>query len=361
MKLSDYKYEVDYTWVKTKNESTKEFDLISPAERRLYFNAKIGKELTALREFLKNNTFIGYLLAPKMAGKGTYSKMLQEAVGHEFFDIISVGDAVRAAHKEFEEKGKNSDIYAYAKDNYRGMMGLDEAFDALVGRTVKGLMPTEFILTIVKREIDRTGHKSIFLDGFPRKVDQVSYSLYFRDLINYRGDPDLFVLINLPLAVIEERIKGRRICPKCSTARNIKLLLTSDVRFDEEAEEYFLMCDNPNCEPTRMISKEGDSEGLELIKERLENDLDLVKMARQMYGIETIELYNSLEKDVALKYVDKYELTKEFYFEGNGDDINLITKPFTVEDHGTEYYSLLPAPVVVQFVRQLVGVFNLEL
>ncbi|MBD3329407.1 hypothetical protein GF357_02840 [Candidatus Dojkabacteria bacterium] len=359
MRLEDYKYKVDYKWLKTKDDSKKEFDLISPAGRRLYFNSKIGKELSALREYLKNNTFIGYLLAPKMAGKGTYSKMLREIVGPEYFEIVSVGDAVRAAHKEFLEQGKNSDLYAYAKENYRGMMGLDEAFDSLVNRTQKGLMPTEFILTIVKREIDRIGHKSIFIDGFPRKVDQVSYSLYFRDLINYRGDPDLFVLISLPLEVIDARIRGRRVCPKCKTPTNIRLLPTSIVRFDEETQDYYLVCDNPNCEPTRLVEKEGDDKGIELIRERLENDLELVNMARNMYGISRIELFNSLEVDVGYKYVDDYEITKEYSYEGRGDDIVTVPKPFEIEDHGVKYFSLLPPPVVVQFVRQLVDVFNL--
>jgi hypothetical protein len=39
-----------------------------------------------------------------------------------------------------------------------------------------------------------------------------------------------------------------------------------------------------------------------------------MEQARKMYGIEKVEMYNSLEKEKALDYVDDYELTKEFVF-----------------------------------------------
>jgi adenylate kinase family enzyme len=362
MKLKDYSYDVDYTWMKTRSADTdgKEYDLLSPAGRRLYFNAKIGDELEKLREFLDNNTFIAYLLAPKLAGKGTYTGMLMEAVGSKYFEVVSVGDLVRDYQAEFNDKGKDADIYKYMKENYRGMMDLDEAFDAFVGSNQKKLAPTEFILSLIKGKIDEIGHKTIFLDGFPRKADQLAYSLYFRELINYREDPDFFVLINLPLAVIDARLKGRRMCPKCRTSRNIQLLPTTKVNYDEDEQGYYLVCDNPECESLRMEAKKGDDKGLDLIKERIENDLELVQMARNMYGIPKIELFNSLQKDKADLYVEEYEVTKEYVHNHEGEEVTTEEKPFTVEVDGTEYYSLLPAPVIVQYVRQLCHLFRLD-
>src|SRR3989344_4540913 len=60
------------------------------------------------------------------------------------------------------------------------------------------LLPTEFILALVERKIDQIGRKAIFIDGFPRDLDQISYSLYFRSLIGYREDPAFFTFISLP-------------------------------------------------------------------------------------------------------------------------------------------------------------------
>ncbi len=348
-------YKVDYTWIKTKTEDTKEYDLSDPAMRRIYFNAKVGKEIQKLQEFLKNNSFIAYFLAPKMAGKGTYTAMLREVLGEDLIEHISVGDVVRKSHEEFEKKGKNSEVYNYMKENYRGFLDLEKVFEALVCRDTKSVsIPTEFVLSLVKMEIDSLGARTIFLDGFPRKIDQISYSLYFRDLINHREDTDLFLLINLPVEIINQRIKARMICPECHTSRNLTLAPTTKVGCDADGC-YYLICDNPSCKEIRMVCKEGDELGIENIRERIVDDLNLMEQARNMYGIEKIEIYNSLEKDKALDYVDDYELTKEYSFvkKKNGD-IEKVEKPFSIVDDGKEYISLLPAPALIQLIKQLV-------
>ena len=51
-------------------------------------------------------------------------------------------------------------------------------------------------------------------------MDQVSYSLFFRDLMGFRDDQDVMVFIDVPTNVIAERIKWPRICPICKTSRN---------------------------------------------------------------------------------------------------------------------------------------------
>ena len=93
------------------------------------------------------------------------------------------------------------------------------AFEA---RSTKVLLPTELILVLAKREIAKLGKKTIFMDGFPRDLDQISYALFFRDLINYREDPDVFILIDVPTSVIDERVKTRVICPLCNTSQKLK-------------------------------------------------------------------------------------------------------------------------------------------
>lgn len=362
MKLEDYTYNPDYTWVKTITADTKgkTYDLNNPAQRKLYFNAKIGKEIELLREFLSNNTFIAYLLAPKLAGKGTYTNLLMDAIGGEFFEVVSVGDVVREYKAKFNKSGKDSEIYKYMKANYRGLMDLDEAFEAFAGSNQQKLAPTEFILSLVKRKIDDLGDKTIFVDGFPRKADQLAYSLYFRELVDHREDPDFFVLINLPLEIIEERMKGRVVCPKCRDPRNVKLLPTSIVKYDEDAGEFYLICDNPECEPVRLEPKEGDENGLESIRERTENDLELMEMARNMYGIPKIELFNSIEASKADDLVEDYELTKEYVHSYQDGKVSTKEKPFMVKSNSEKYYSLLAAPVILQYIKQLCHLFRLE-
>ena len=125
-------------------------------------------------------------------------------------------------------------------------------------------------MAMVKREIDKIGKKIIFLDGFPRNLDQVSYSLFFKQLVDYREDPDIFIAIDIPEAVIDERMKNRKVCPICHTPRNLKLFTTKEVEYDEKEKQFYLICDNPDHERSRMYGKEGDDMGIESIRDRLE-------------------------------------------------------------------------------------------
>ena len=130
------------------------------------------------------------------------------------------------------------------KKEYRGYIDLDSVIEAQVKRTQRALLPTEFILSMIKREIKRVGRKAIFLDGFPRNMDQVSYSLFFRELIGFRDDPDIMVLIDLPQAVIDERIKTRVVCPVCHTPRSPKLAITKNIEYDQKTSKFHLICDD---------------------------------------------------------------------------------------------------------------------
>jgi adenylate kinase family enzyme len=354
-----FSYNPDYTWVSNKTDgSNNEYDLLSPEGRRLYYNAKAGKEIEFLREYLKTNTFVAYLLAPKNAGKGTYTKNLAEALGGDYFYHISVGDVVKDADADYREKGKESEVYKYAEQHYRGYIHLDEAFAALTGRSTANLVPTEFVLTLVKRVLDKQEKKTVFVDGFPRNLDQISYSLYFRELINYRGDPDIFVLISAPLGILDLRVKYRVVCPTCKTPRNLKVHPTKEAGYDEKTGEYFLICDNPDCpNPQRMIKKEGDELGIEPIKDRMIMDNQLMERARKLYGVPKIEVFNGIHADRALEYVDDYEITKEYYFEREGDKVVRKEKPLSVSENGTEFYSLLAPAATIQLIKQLYNLF----
>jgi adenylate kinase family enzyme len=337
-----------------------QFDLTNPVDRYQYFQAKVGKEIEKIKTFMETGTFIGFLLGIKNAGKGTYSKMFAELVGQDRYAHIAFGDVVRKVEQEYANPDKRQQIVKYMQKKYRGYLPLQDALKTFENRDNKFLLPTEFILCLVEREIDQISKKTLFIDGFPRDLDQISYSLYFRDLINYRDDPDFFIILNVPEAVINERIKHRRVCPKCQTSRNIKLLATSDIRYDHAERDFYLWCDNPECGGARMVAKEGDDKGIENFRERIDKDKKLIEMAYQLHGVPKIFLRNSIPVDFADKNFDPYELTPEFYYEIKGDRVVTKTKPWIIkDDHGVDSYSLMPAAVVVSLIRQLVEVLGL--
>jgi len=345
---------------KVKGLSKRKFDLNSPAGRKKYFKAKVGDEIKHIKKHLSKNTFIAYWLGKKQAGKGTYSKMLIEIFGEDLIAHVSVGDLVRETDNW--KKFRKTEKYKRLKSYYRGYVSFEEVEKSLSSRSTKKLLPTEFVLALLKAHIDELQGKTIFIDGLPRSMDQVSYSLYFRDLVAYREDPDVFVLIDIPESVIEERMKYRVICPKCNTSRSPKLLPTSKIGFDTESKEFYLVCDNPNCKGARMIRKEGDDAGLDPIRERLEKDEKLIRTAFKLYGVPKILLRNHVPVDKAGRYFDNYELTPKFSYEWDEKKKKVKVKKedwIVKDDNGVDCHSLMGQAVVISFIKQLVEVLDL--
>jgi adenylate kinase family enzyme len=348
---------------KTKIEGlTKKFNLTDPKEREAYFGLKAGPEIKKLREFLKEHTFIAYLLGKKNSGKGTYSKMFAETIDPSRISHFSIGDMVREVEESLKKTERKKILINFLEKKYRGFLPLEQAISAFEERNTETLLPTELILALVKREIAKRKKKALFIDGFPRNLDQISYSLFFRDLIGYREDPDVFILIDVPKEVIDERIKWRRVCPLCQTSRNLKLLPTSKVGYDEKKKEFYLICDNPNCRGARMISKEGDKLGIKPIRKRLEMDEKLMEKAFSLYGIPKVLLRNSIPAKESSKYVDDYEITPEYSYQwlDKTKSVKIIEKPWQMLDaRGIPSYSLLPPPVVVSLIKQMVEALDL--
>lgn len=355
--------DLQFPLVKTKTERTSQkFDLSSPVERKKYFNAKVGPEIEKLRDYLSKNSFIAYFIGKKGAGKGTYSKLFREVVDSEHVEHFSVGDMIREIDKELEDEEKGKELMAFLEKNYRGFYSLEDIIKSLEDRSTRKLLPTDLILLLIKREISKKQKKTLFIDGFPRNMDQVSHSLFFRDLIDHREDPDIFVLIDIPETVIDARIKTRVVCPKCQTSRGLKLLVTSKIGYDEQNNEFYLICDNPVCEGARMVPKEGDKLGIKPIRERLLQDEELLKKTYALHGIPKILLRNHIPVDEANKYVDDYEITPEYSFEWNKEKekVEVNKKPFVVfDDRGIRSYSLLAPPVVISMIKQMVRILGL--
>ncbi|MBI2609686.1 nucleoside monophosphate kinase [Candidatus Giovannonibacteria bacterium] len=350
--MKDLEFPIFKTKIEGKNEK---FSLEDPVERRKYFEFKAGPEIEKIRGWLETNTFVAILLGKKNSGKGTYSKLFSEIVGPERIAHVSVGDIVREAHKDFEDSAKKKELLDFMKRRYRGFISIDKAIDALTGRDTSSLLPSEFILALVEKEIDKIGRKAIFIDGFPRNLDQISYSLYFRSLIGYRDDPDLFVFIDLPESVIHERMRYRVVCPVCHTPRNLKLLRTKEVGYDSESKNFYLVCDNFSCKQARMVSKEGDELGIEAIRNRIEVDEEVMKTLRRLEGVPKILLRNSVPVDKAADFVDDYEITPAYRYElESSGKVRVIEEPWTAnDDRGVLSYSLLPQAVTVSLIKQI--------
>ncbi|MDD5731294.1 MAG: nucleoside monophosphate kinase [Patescibacteria group bacterium] len=351
MKFKDFPIEL----VKTKAEGVEEkFDLSNVAERKKYFEAKAGKEIEDLKKYLDKNTFVAYWLGKKNSGKGTYSKMMMEVFGENRVGHISVGDVIREAHSLISDEKEKKLILDYLNKHYRGYISLDEAIDNLLGRSTAQLIPTEFTMALIKRVIDKMGKKTIFLDGFPRDLDQISYALFFRNLIDYRDDMDIFIAIDIPETIIDERMRNRVVCPKCQTPRSLKLLATDKVGYDKTKKEFYLICDDPKCGGARMVAKEGDNLGIEAIRDRLELDQKLIEKVFSLHGVPKILLRNAIPVSEADKLVDNYEITPEFYYELENGKVIKKEKPWTVkDDEGIESVSLIAPPVVLSLIKQL--------
>ncbi|MFH1036554.1 MAG: nucleoside monophosphate kinase [Patescibacteria group bacterium] len=342
---------------------TKRFDLNNPKGRKEYFSLKAGREIKEIRDYLKKGkTFIAYLVGKKNSGKGTYAKMFDEVVDPKRIEHFSIGDMIREVDEELKDKQKRKKLIAYLEKKYRGWHSVKELIALLEKRSTKTLLPTELILDLVKKEIQERKKKAIFIDGFPRDLDQINFTLFFRDLIGYRDDPDIFVLIDVPEKVIDERIKWRRICPVCKTSRGLTLLPTSKIGYDAKQKNFYLICDNSTCRGTKMIAKEGDELGTAPIKERLKKDEKLIEQAFHLYGIPKVLLRNSLPAKDAKKYVDDYEITPEYVYKWDEKTkkVKIIEKPWLIkDDRGVKSVSLLAPAVVVSLIKQMAGLLKL--
>ncbi len=356
--------DIEFPVFNTKSEEKdyKKFDLTDAEQRKEYFELKAGPEIKKLKEYLKDKTFIVYLLGKKSSGKGTYAKMFKEIIDPEKIEHLSIGDMIRSFDEVLRDENKKQELIEFLQQKYRGPTPLQDLITAMETRSTKVLLPSELILALTEREITRMGKKAIFLDGFPRDLDQVSYSLFFKNLIDYREDPDIFVMIDVPTNIIDQRVKTRVICPLCNTSRSLKLLPTKNIEFDEKDKKFHLICDNPACTGARMTAKEGDENGIEPIRARLEKDETLMGQVFKMHGISKVFLRNSIPVEKVKEFTDDYEITPEYSYEWNEKEnkVEVFEKPWEVkDDEGRNCNSLMPPPVVISLIKQLVEVLGI--
>ena len=137
------------------------------------------------------------LLGAPGSGKGTIAGRLASEDAH--LKHVSSGDLLRGA----VAKGTPAGVEA------KGYME-------------KGaLVPDALIAQMIKDVIAETeGDVTMLLDGFPRNVAQA-------EILEQTGAPiRSVVLVDVPDAVIADRIAGRRTCPKCKAGYHVKALPT---------------------------------------------------------------------------------------------------------------------------------------
>ena len=135
------------------------------------------------------------LLGAPGSGKGTVAGKL--AADNANLKHVSSGDLLRGAVAKGTEAGKQA----------------KEAMEA--GK----LVANELIATMIKDVVaETTGDVTMLLDGFPRNLAQAK-------ILDEMGAPvKSAVLIDVPDEIIQDRIAGRRTCPKCKAGYHVKNL-----------------------------------------------------------------------------------------------------------------------------------------
>ncbi|MGV8169028.1 MAG: adenylate kinase [Candidatus Nanoarchaeia archaeon] len=125
------------------------------------------------------------MLGAPGSGKGTYTKRLQE---HYPFPHISTGDLLRDNVKRGTDLGLKAKEY----------MDRGE------------LVPDEIVIELLKRRLEEKDcEKGVFLDGFPRTIDQAK-------ALEKIAEIHQVLSFDVAHDVIIERISGRRTCKNCA-------------------------------------------------------------------------------------------------------------------------------------------------
>ena len=135
------------------------------------------------------------LLGAPGSGKGTIASRL--AAENDNLKHVSSGDLLRGA----VAKGTAAGVEA------KGYMESGNLVpDALIAQMIKDVIA------------ETTGDVTMLLDGFPRNVAQA-------EILEKTGAPiRSVVLVDVPDSIIQDRIAGRRTCPKCKAGYHVKAL-----------------------------------------------------------------------------------------------------------------------------------------
>ena len=135
------------------------------------------------------------LLGAPGSGKGTVAGKL--ASENANLKHVSSGDLLRGAVAKGTDAGREAKGY---------MESGNLVPDALIARMIKDVVA------------ETTGDVTMLLDGFPRNLAQAK-------ILEEMGAPVKgAILIDVPDSIIQDRIAGRRTCPKCKAGYHVRNL-----------------------------------------------------------------------------------------------------------------------------------------
>ena len=175
------------------------------------------------------------LLGAPGSGKGTVAGKL--AADNASLKHVSSGDLLRGAVAKGTEAGLEAKGY---------MEGGKLVPDALIARMIKDVVA------------ETTGDVTMLLDGFPRNLAQAK-------ILEEMGAPvKSAVLIDVPDEIIQDRIAGRRTCPKCKAGYHVKNLppKVEGVCDACGAELVIRKDDNPDTVKDRLVVYHSETEPL---------------------------------------------------------------------------------------------------
>ena len=197
------------------------------------------------------------LLGAPGSGKGTVAGKL--AADNASLKHVSSGDLLRGAVAKGTEAGLEAKGY---------MEGGKLVPDALIARMIKDVVA------------ETTGDVTMLLDGFPRNLAQAK-------ILEEMGAPvKSAVLIDVPDEIIQDRIAGRRTCPKCKAGYHVKNLppKVEGVCDACGAELVIRKDDNPDTVKDRLVVYHSGTEPLiEFYKSK-----GILKTVDGLSGIESV-------------------------------------------------------------------------
>ena len=175
------------------------------------------------------------LLGAPGSGKGTIAGRL--AAADHNLKHVSSGDLLRGAVAKGTAAGVEAKAY---------MEKGELVPDALIARMIEDVIA------------ETTGDVTMLLDGFPRNVAQA-------EILAATGVPiRSVVLVDVPDAVIADRIAGRRTCPKCKAGYHVKALPPKVEGICDKcgAELVIRKDDNPETVKDRLVVYHRETEPL---------------------------------------------------------------------------------------------------
>ena len=175
------------------------------------------------------------LLGAPGSGKGTVAGKL--ASENANLKHVSSGDLLRGAVAKGTDAGREAKGY---------MESGNLVPDALIARMIKDVVA------------ETTGDVTMLLDGFPRNLAQAK-------ILEEMGAPVKgAILIDVPDAIIQDRIAGRRTCPRCKAGYHVKNLppKVEGVCDNCGAELVVRKDDNPETVKDRLVVYHRETEPL---------------------------------------------------------------------------------------------------